>query len=146
MLASGGTDATVRLWDVPAGKLRAILKGHKSSVESVVFAPTGKLLASSSADSSVRLWTPDGTLVRTLEGHTSEIDSIAFSPDGAILASGSKDKTLKLWNVQTGKLLQTVAGAQNRLESLAFSPDGKLLASGSGGPEALVRLYELRKK
>jgi WD40 repeat protein len=64
--------------------------GHTDEVRSVSFSPDGSLLASGSADYTIRLWrVSDGSLVATLTGHTGGILSVSFSPDGSLLASGS---------------------------------------------------------
>ena len=60
MLASGGVDRTVRLWNVtdlahPAA-LGQPLTGHSNWVEAVVFSPDGRTLASGGDDRIVRLW------------------------------------------------------------------------------------------
>ncbi|HEX8142872.1 MAG TPA: hypothetical protein VF553_09770 [Pyrinomonadaceae bacterium] len=55
-LATGGEDATVKLWSVTSYKELLTLKGHTKSVTSLVFAPDGKWLASGSYDNSVRFW------------------------------------------------------------------------------------------
>jgi WD40 repeat protein len=59
-----------------------------------------KILASGSADETVRLWTLDSLKkIDTLYGHEKEILSIAISPDSKMLASGGNDKIIKLWDL-----------------------------------------------
>ena len=56
LLASGGWDKTVRLWDPATGEHRRTLTGHAGKVEAVAFSPDGRLLASGAEDKTVRLW------------------------------------------------------------------------------------------
>src|SRR5436305_1870787 len=59
LLASGGNDWTVKLWEVASGKPLRTLEGHKSGVLSVAFHPEGRMLASGSIDNTVKLWEVD---------------------------------------------------------------------------------------
>jgi WD40 repeat protein len=116
--------------------------GHASSVTSVAFSPDGSLIASGSADYTIKLWrVSDGALVRTLTWHTDTVTSVAFSPDGSLIASGSADYTIKLWRVSDGALVATLTGHTSSVASVAFSPDGSLIASGSG--DRNIRLWRV---
>ena len=70
-----------------------------ASVNSLSFSSDGLLLASGSADKTIKLWdAKNGSLVRTLTGHTDAVYSVAFSPDGSVLASGSEDGAILFWD------------------------------------------------
>jgi centriolar protein POC1 len=78
--------------------------GHKGPVYDLCVSPNGQVIASCSADETVRLWT------NTVEGHSqvikshsAPVKSVAFSTDGALLLSGSDDKTLKVFQVNDRK-------------------------------------------
>jgi len=106
------------------------LDGHISGVNSVIFSLDRSLIASASADTTIKLWGTDGSLVKTLSGHEDVVNSVSFSPDSQIIASASQDKTVKLWS-REGQLLATLLGHQGVVNSVSFSPDGQIIASAS---------------
>lgn len=119
------------------------LEGHKDDVYSVAFSPNGNLLASGSADHTIRFWdVRNGSLLCTLELQ-GEVTSVAFSPDGSLLASGERGG-VKLWDVSNCELLRFMERTRwARVHSVTFSSDGSLLALGKIGLDDNVMLLDI---
>src|SRR5439155_16382321 len=84
LLASGGEDHQIRVWDAATYQLRLTLDGHTDTVNSVAFAPDNTLLASASADHTVRLWdSSTGRQLATIDASTKSVNRVAFAPDGS---------------------------------------------------------------
>ncbi|MBI5628636.1 MAG: pentapeptide repeat-containing protein, partial [Candidatus Rokubacteria bacterium] len=68
LIAAGSWDGSIRIYDVPAGKLRRVLAGHGGPVHSVAWHPDGTKLASGSEDNTIRVWeASSGRALQTLE-------------------------------------------------------------------------------
>ncbi len=166
MLVTGSDDQTIKLWtidrtclnladkadEVGFNNIRVItqnsrqncfvpkiIEGHREQVRSVAFSPDGQYFASASWDNTVKLWTPNGTLLKTLNGHQSGVNHVTVSPNGKFVASSSIDGTVKLWQPD-GILLKTLVGHTDGVFGLAFSPDSQTLASASW--DQTVRLWQ----
>ncbi|WP_327000897.1 hypothetical protein OHA72_38000 [Dactylosporangium sp. NBC_01737] len=137
LLASGGDDATVRLWDPEAGAaVGDPLTGHAGPVLALtaVALPDGRtLLASGGDDGTVRLWDPvtGAAAGHPLTGHAGPVLALAaaaLSEDVAVLASGGDDGTVRLWDPADGQELAEPAvtaedpGKRRPVWSLAAVP------------------------
>src|SRR5262249_25943454 len=80
LVASGGFDKMVRLWDAQSGAALAALSGHQGPVQAVAISSSSRIVASGSDDRSVRLWDAKTMHpLRTLDAHELTVEALAFS-------------------------------------------------------------------
>ncbi|HEY7327564.1 MAG TPA: c-type cytochrome domain-containing protein [Gemmataceae bacterium] len=105
---SVGEDNQLRSWKAAAeGKQIRASGGHGKVILKLAPHPKQPLLATCSADQTVRLWNADnGAAVRTLSGHADYVYAVAISPDGELIASGSFDGEVRIWKVKDGSLVK----------------------------------------
>lgn len=95
---------TPAVCDPASGKLQCKLEGHTAPVYAFGWSRDGKMLATGSADATVRLWEiPSGAPLATFQGHTALVHAVAWMPDGKSLASASYDKTVRVWKAPDKK-------------------------------------------
>jgi WD40 repeat protein/serine/threonine protein kinase len=136
MLATGGDDRAVRLWQTADEKKKLDLPGHAGPIQCVAFSSDGEKLACACAGSVARLWdTAKGTALAALPESAGQANAVTFSPDGASLAfavpgAGDKGPSVKLWDLAGNKERVALPGATG---PLAWTPDGKTLLTVAGG-------------
>ncbi|KAF6715356.1 Autophagy-related protein 16-1 [Oryzias melastigma] len=111
LLATGGMDRRVKLWEVIAGRCEAkgSLTGSNAGITSIEFDSAGSYLLAASNDFASRIWTvEDFRLRHTLTGHSGKVLSARFLLDNARIVSGSYDRTLKLWDLRSKVCMKTV--------------------------------------
>lgn len=138
IVASGGRDTLVRIWDTTNTDMNMpqfTLKGHTAPIWRLAFSPDGKILASSCWNATnwkttIRLWNRvDGKLLHTITKHRNRVEAIAFSSDGKILVSASNDSTIRLWNTADATQIAILRN-QNGVDVLQFPPGDKTLVIG----------------
>jgi WD40 repeat protein len=129
--AAAGRRGEVRVWREAGQRLHRVWGAHTDTVWALAFSPDERLLASGSADGSLKLWDVEDGAARWSGWLTKPIICLAFAPGGDLLASAGNDATLRFWDPKRGTLLEEVPHPAS-VYSLAWSPDGHLLASGDG--------------
>ncbi|KAM9085576.1 autophagy-related protein 16-1 isoform 5-T5 [Megaptera novaeangliae] len=111
LLATGGMDRRVKLWEVVGDKceFKGSLSGSNAGITSIEFDSAGSYLLAASNDFASRIWTVDDYRLRhTLTGHSGKVLSAKFLLDNARIVSGSHDRTLKLWDLRSKVCIKTV--------------------------------------
>ena len=115
------------MWNVATGQLLGIIRGRTDAeLNSVAFSPSGKWLASASADHTVRTWdATTGLEIFVFEGHTDAVKTAVFSPDGKLIIAARCRSDRTLVGSETGLRNPRLQRAYWRVRSAAFSPDGQ---------------------
>lgn len=106
------------------------LVGHQGGVLGLDQSADGEWIASGGTDRTVKLWKPDGTLVRTLSTSATP-HGVSISPNSQLVAAANVDGTVQLWTLD-GAVSLTLKGHTAPVWNVAFSPDSRFLVSASG--------------
>ncbi|ETO27560.1 WD-40 repeat-containing protein [Reticulomyxa filosa] len=124
-------------------KYRPNIFRHDKTINDVKFSADGRMIISSSDDTTVRIWDiASGQQIQTFNGHSEFINCAEFSPDGITIVSCSWDKTIRLWNRISGCEIQKLGGHLGTIYGVTFSPDGKNIASCSS--DKTIKLWDVQ--
>jgi WD40 repeat protein len=125
------------LWHLCHGA-RWNVNDHQGEVTSVAFAPNGRLLATASADRTVKLRDPaTGNVLAAWERLAEPVGDVEFSPDSKLLVLVAGG-TVKLWDVASRQERAALPKQPAPVSCLAFAGDGVTLAAGGGGPGVVL--------
>ena len=145
LLAGGGDDGTLHIWDADLITSLQQLKGHHSAVTSLTWSPSKMYLASGSSSTDfgeLYIWdVPRGTRTQSFDVPAG-ISAVAWGENEEMLISGSKDGTLRWWNVPRGACARLTQAHHGTVQALRRSPDGSQLASC--GDDGDIKLWDLR--
>ena len=146
LIATGGGDKTLRLWEAKTGQEVRTISGYVASVWSAAFSPDGMYIASVSGARSqldhVRVHeveTGKAVAFPTTKD-TGQLSSVAFSADGGrlVIAGGEleSDSWVAVRDARTGLEPLRIAVGPDPAESASLSPDGNSLLAvvGSNNP------------
>ncbi|KAJ7157962.1 quinon protein alcohol dehydrogenase-like superfamily [Mycena crocata] len=137
------TSNNLAVVDVATMTERFRSSGHGGTIMWAETSPNDKVIATSSFDKTVRIWSMNsGETLHVLRGATGQSWGGAFSPNGEFVAAGAGDGMVRIWRVDTGELLHTLGGFQRWVRSVAFSPDNLSLAAG--GAAGILRVFNVK--
>jgi WD40 repeat protein/transcriptional regulator with XRE-family HTH domain len=144
LVASGGDDGTLRLWDVypdghdGGGKLSREI--CCPPVRGVALSADGRRVAVCCVDGTVSVWdAATGDQIAQLVGHTGVVWGVALSADGQIVASGGDDRSVRVWDLGAGRTTvpSSTRPSPNQvfpagpIRSVAISGDGRIVVGGA---------------
>ncbi|XP_017267042.1 apoptotic protease-activating factor 1 isoform X2 [Kryptolebias marmoratus] len=137
----GQENGSVRVLEVPSGKLLATLLGHTKTVLHCQFCQSGQTLITSSEDTTIRVWKWQSGECKVLQGHKEQVRCFSLLSDStndSRLLSWSFDSTVKVWDIESGTKLQDIEAHQGAILSCHVSPDRCLFATTSADKTAKV--------
>lgn len=137
LVASGGTDFTVRVWRIADRSQPQILRGHKTHVHMVMFSLDEQSLISGDVDGTIIQWRiSDGTQLKKLVRPNELVRAV--DPARMTLALIS-NKSSVLWSLTEEKPVAKLADQDYKVTSGAFSSNGEIVALGSN--DGIIRLW-----
>ncbi|QIW96665.1 hypothetical protein AMS68_002183 [Peltaster fructicola] len=164
LLATGGADGIVKVWDLRGGFTTHTFHGHSGLVSALHFfevdpadvpvkskkskkvvqqeteeSTTGYRLASGDEEGKIRIWDlHKRKCCAVLDSHVSVVRGLHYSAQRGILLSGSRDKTVVVWSSATWEARSTVPILED-VESVGFITDGQYFFTG--GERGRLRVW-----
>ena len=141
-IAVGFMDGIVGIYENTFTKDMMKFIAHDKYLFDLAISKTSGLLATASADASVKLWDLNAIAVcqKTLKEHHSIVMTVCFSTLDQILFTGSKDEMLMAWDIKKGTSLFTIAFHENTVFQITHHPTKKSLLSCSG--DGMISMWD----
>lgn len=136
LLAGGGYDSQIRLWDMHADEpaLLEPVSGHKGWVQDLQFGPDGQWLFSADSWGQLRAWhVREKSLEPAWQNETAHdgwIRDLAISSSGRIIATAGRDRFVRLWSAEDGTLIRELPQLEHDLCRVAIHPTEEAVVAG----------------
>lgn len=124
LLATGGTDGTVKVWDIRGGYVSHTFHGHGGVVSALKFFASESTAPSRNADGK---WNRKR---KSRDGDQMAVDG-TYPAQAIYLASGGEDGKIRVWNLESRKSVAALDSHVSVVRSLDHSADQQLLLSAS---------------
>jgi len=105
-----------------------------------------KLLLSSSADGTIRLWSLDvWTCLCIYKGHQGPVSQVLWGPHGHYFLSGGWDKTVRVWMQDHASAQRLLVGHDTSISAIAWHPNGIYVFSASDETDKSIRMWSVQK-
>jgi WD40 repeat protein/serine/threonine protein kinase len=132
LLALGGGDVNVRLWDIVHNELVSVLKGHSAVVTSIVFSADGSSLFSGDISGVVLQWDiKSGKTIGPRIEQTGQIIALRLSSNGRRLAVVGREQA-SVWDLDVGAVRKILPWP--RIQCAAYRPGSGMLVLGGDDP------------
>ena len=140
MLAAGGADHHVGVWQVSDKKILTMLKSHTANVAAIRFSLGNKFLFTAGHDRVVKMWMcEDWTLVREFKRHSAGIYAIRQHHKWPyLLFTAGGDGIVNIFNINTGEHVGSLNPEASNIRSMNFSPSGEYLVVGTHSYKTVV--------
>ncbi|KAK4585758.1 hypothetical protein RGQ29_023105 [Quercus rubra] len=130
LLASAGHDKKVVLWNMETLQTESTPEEHGMIITDVRFRPNSTQLATSSFDTTVRIWD-------AAKGGSAQV---RFQPRIGQLLAAAAEKVVSIFDVETDRQTHSLRGHTTDVHSICWDTNGDYLASAS---QESVRVWSL---
>jgi|GEM_PF-3430158 len=127
LIASGGQDTTLKLWDANTGTEIATFTEHNNIVEELSFSANSELLASYSEGIIIIRDMPTGAVIRSVTIDDYVTSNLAFSADNTLLIWG--EPTIKILDIVTGVSQFRSQSSRIYIVHIEVDPNGRIILS-----------------
>jgi hypothetical protein len=132
LIAAGGQDGVIRIWDTYDDSFVTRLNGHLLGVIRLAYSQLAEFLASASDDATVRIWDYDGSPLFTFHDPVTRVTDMAISPNGQMVAATS-NRHVHIWNPLSGALSKMISQPSGWYTAAVFSPNSQVLCTAFDG-------------